>query len=84
MGIKNLRDAIELKCLFSGDEKPEVEIVPEEIFINDLIHLMSGMDSSTFAFDNSTKSFSMRRPFVVKSVTPETLLGYTEKFILVR
>ncbi len=44
---------------------------------------MSGMDSSTFAFDNSTKSFSMRRPFVVRSVTPETLLSYSEKFIQV-
>jgi hypothetical protein len=44
---------------------------------------MSGMESSTFGFDVSTKSFSMRRKCVIKSISLETLQSYAENFIQV-
>jgi len=44
---------------------------------------MSGLESSTFFFDPSAESFSMRRHFVLKNITLESLQSYTKKFIQV-
>jgi hypothetical protein len=82
MAISN--DSLNQVFFFSsGDEDPKIEIIPEELFSSDLTHLMSGMESSTFGFDVSTKSFSMRRKCVVKSISLETLQSYAENFIQV-
>ena len=69
-------------CYYPG-EKPNLEVLESEVFRNDLIYLMSGLESSTFGYDVSSASFVMRRQCVVENISYEALQSYTRRFIQV-
>lgn len=58
-----------------------VELVSEEVISDDLNHLMCGMESSTFVFDETRRSFVFRRVCTVPSITLESFQSFAEKFI---